>query len=222
MNLSSRSRVIKRLLESKAYRDAYVLEHIKNGVAFQIRTLREDRDWTQGELGEIAKKPSNVISRLEDPNYGKFTLTTLLEIASAFDVGLLVKFVPFSRLAREYDDVTPPALSANSISEGEEILALNEWAAADSTTSLTAETATQSDGLLSQTTGFNRLLRAVEPVSTETSKTRSVSKKGTYQPLPLFDRPISLVEQTEDVVNPSTSSAISTSYEPGESVIKTA
>jgi transcriptional regulator with XRE-family HTH domain len=40
----------------------------------------------------------NAISRLENPYYGKATLTTLKRIASAYDVGLLVEFVPFSRL----------------------------------------------------------------------------------------------------------------------------
>lgn len=38
------------------------------------------------------------ISRLENPYYGKATLTTLKRIAAAFDVGLLVEFVPFSQL----------------------------------------------------------------------------------------------------------------------------
>lgn len=38
------------------------------------------------------------ISRLENPSYGKATLTTLKRIAAAFDVGLLVEFVPFSQL----------------------------------------------------------------------------------------------------------------------------
>lgn len=127
MSLGSRKTTVTRLLQSKEYRDAYVLEHIKNGVAFQIRTLREDRDWTQGDLGDAMGKPRNVVSRLEDPNYGKTTLTTLRELAAAFDVGLLVKFVTFSRLVREYEDVSPAALSAPSITSAEEIAALKEW-----------------------------------------------------------------------------------------------
>lgn len=127
MSLSSKKSVVTRLIGSKEYRDAYVLEHIKNGVAFQIRALREERDWTQEKLGEMAQKPRNVISRLEDPNYGKATLATLQELASAFDCGLLIKFVPFSRLVREYDDVAPTTLSAKSVTEESEIAALNTW-----------------------------------------------------------------------------------------------
>jgi hypothetical protein len=115
VSLSSRKKIVSRLIASKEYRDAYVLEHIKNGIAFQIRALREDREWSQGKLGEMAQKPRNVISRLEDPNYGKFTLATL-------------KFVPFSRLVEEYEDVSPTALSAKSVSDKKEIAALSTWA----------------------------------------------------------------------------------------------
>src|SRR5207253_5241953 len=104
-----------------------VLEYIKNGVPYQIRSLREQRGWTQGYLGETAGKRQHGISRLEDPRYGsKLSIKSLLEIASAFDVALLIKFVPFSKLLNEYDDVSPEALSANSIED--EINELEKWA----------------------------------------------------------------------------------------------
>jgi hypothetical protein len=31
------------------------------------------------------------VSKLEDPNYGKLTISTLLKVASAFDVGLQIE-----------------------------------------------------------------------------------------------------------------------------------
>jgi hypothetical protein len=40
----------------------------------------------------------NAISRLERPDYGKATLTTLRRLAAAMDVALIVRFVPFSEL----------------------------------------------------------------------------------------------------------------------------
>jgi transcriptional regulator with XRE-family HTH domain len=40
----------------------------------------------------------NSVSRLENPEYGKPTLTTLKRLAAAFDVALVVRFVPFSKL----------------------------------------------------------------------------------------------------------------------------
>jgi hypothetical protein len=40
----------------------------------------------------------HAISRLESQGYGKPTLTTLKRLAAAMDVGLIVRFVPFSEL----------------------------------------------------------------------------------------------------------------------------
>jgi hypothetical protein len=38
------------------------------------------------------------ISLWEKPGYGRLTLSTLIRLASAFDVGLMVRFVPYSEL----------------------------------------------------------------------------------------------------------------------------
>lgn len=101
----------------KGYRDAFVEENIKTGIAFQVNALREKRGWTQKDLGDRAKKPQNVISRIEDPDYGKFTLRTLLDIASAFDVALLVKFVSYGELLAQLKNVSPEALAVPSFEE---------------------------------------------------------------------------------------------------------
>lgn len=42
--------------------------------------------------------PQNAISRLESPDYGKPTLTTLKRLAAALDVALVVRFIPFSEM----------------------------------------------------------------------------------------------------------------------------
>jgi hypothetical protein len=94
----------KRLLEDlkdKKQRDAFASAHINIGIPFQIRSLRDQSGWSQKQLGEhIPEKmmTQENVSRLEDPNYSKFTLTTLKRLASAFDVALMVRFVPFSEL----------------------------------------------------------------------------------------------------------------------------
>jgi transcriptional regulator with XRE-family HTH domain len=128
VTLLSRINLVKRFLESRKSRDAYVYEHVRNGIPFQIRAMRKDRDWSQLELAEAAKTSRTVITRIEDPNYGKLTLKTLFAIASAFNVALLVKFVPFSRLVQEYEDVSSTALAAKSVTDQEEVAKLQAWA----------------------------------------------------------------------------------------------
>ena len=112
----------KRLLEDlkdKRQRDAFVSAHINTGIPFQIRALRDQRRWSQKELGEytLKKMTQEVISRLEDPNYSKFTLTTLKRLASAFDVALMVRFVPFSELVEWEMNLSPESLEVLSFNQ---------------------------------------------------------------------------------------------------------
>jgi transcriptional regulator with XRE-family HTH domain len=125
MSVASKSRLLAKL-KNKAYRAAFVIEHVKTSVPLQIHALREQFGWTQGQLAERAKTTQTVISRLEDPNYGNLSLNSLLKLASAFDIGLLVKFVPFSRLLNEFKDLSPQALFAKPFIE--ELPNLEAWA----------------------------------------------------------------------------------------------
>jgi transcriptional regulator with XRE-family HTH domain len=76
----------------------FVESHISKILAFQIRALREREGWSQQKLAEKIGSNQNAVYRAENPNYGKQTLTTLRKIAAAFDVALVVRFVPFSEL----------------------------------------------------------------------------------------------------------------------------
>lgn len=125
MSVTSRKRLLAKL-KNKAYRDAYTSEHVKTTTPLQIRTVREQHEWTQGKLAAEAKTTQTAISRTEDPNYGNLTLNNLLKIAAALDVGLLVKLVPFSRLVSEYEDLSPQSLATPSFME--ELSTLEGWA----------------------------------------------------------------------------------------------
>ena len=89
------------------YRREWAEEHVGVGLAFQIRALRESRGLTQEGMGRLANKAQGTISQWENPNYGRYSLSRLRELAAAFDVGLLVRFVPFSELVDWTAGLTP-------------------------------------------------------------------------------------------------------------------
>lgn len=70
---------------------------IRHGLAWQVRTMRTDRGWTQRDLARRCRTKQPVISNLENPNAkSPISLSLLERIASAFDVALLVRFEPWS------------------------------------------------------------------------------------------------------------------------------
>lgn len=102
-------------LKNKAYRDAYVSSHIDQGLAFQIRALRDQRNWTQENLAnELGLKSQSAVVRYEDPSYGKLSLSKIKQLGSVFDVAVLIKFVPYSRFLSEIENTSSAALCATS------------------------------------------------------------------------------------------------------------
>jgi transcriptional regulator with XRE-family HTH domain len=80
------------------YRVQFVRERVQSSVALQIRSLREQRNgMTQTQLGKLMGKAQPWISQIENPEYGKWSIATLLDCAEAFDSDLEIKFRPFSR-----------------------------------------------------------------------------------------------------------------------------
>ena len=98
MPSNSRKTIISRLRRGKNARRQFVESHIAKTVAYQIRATRDKLEWSQERLAEEVGMNQNAISRLESPDYGKPTMTTLKRLAAALDVGLIVRFVPFSEM----------------------------------------------------------------------------------------------------------------------------
>jgi transcriptional regulator with XRE-family HTH domain len=104
-------------LRDKEYRHAYMVEGVRSWLARQIRLLREDRGWSQSDLGNQTGKPQSAISRLEDADYGRLSLQSLFDLAAAFDVAVLVQFVGWNDWLGQMDDVTANAMRVESFDE---------------------------------------------------------------------------------------------------------
>jgi transcriptional regulator with XRE-family HTH domain len=94
MNIQTREDLIADL-KSKTFRDAFTSSRVSNTISLQIRAMRQARGWSQVELASRLGTSQNAVYRLESPQYGKHSLATLNRLASIFDVGLAIWFVPF-------------------------------------------------------------------------------------------------------------------------------
>jgi transcriptional regulator with XRE-family HTH domain len=102
-------------LRKKVFREAFVKAHLAQGLAHQIRILRNQRGWTQLELAEkLGLKGQSAVARMEDPSYGKLSIGTLIKLSNVFDVALSVKFESFGKFLLEHEDLSPEALKADN------------------------------------------------------------------------------------------------------------
>lgn len=106
-----------RKLRTKGYRDGYTEAQLSIEVPFQIRALRKARGWTQKQLAERCGIPQARISHIEQPGRNPLSLRTLYRLSSAFDVGLLVQFVPFSELVRREASFDPETFCVPSFKD---------------------------------------------------------------------------------------------------------
>ena len=115
--ISSIGRKLIEKLRKRAYRHAYLAEHVRRGIAYQIRALRVQRGCSQGKLSKLLGKPQSVVCRLEDPSYGKVSVQTLLEVANIYDVALEVRFVPYSLFVQRTRDVSPASIQVTEFKD---------------------------------------------------------------------------------------------------------
>lgn len=104
-------------LKDKEYRDAYVASQIAIGLPFQARALRLNKEWTQEQLAERAGMSQPRIAEIEKPSERRFNLETLLRIASAHDVALEVRFVPFGQIIEHDESFDPDSFKVPTFSE---------------------------------------------------------------------------------------------------------
>ncbi len=104
-------------LSDPDFRKQFITEHVDVGIAFQIRSLRNRQELTQVDLAKLLDAKQSLVSSWENPSYGRYTMKTLKDLANAFDVGLLVRFVPFSKLVDWTVDITSDVIAPPSFGE---------------------------------------------------------------------------------------------------------
>ena len=119
MNTTNKHEQMWESLRDPEFRKQLIDEHMNVGIAFQIRSVRDRQKLTQAKLAESLGVKQPLISEWENPNYGKYTLGTLKDLAKAFDVGLLVRFVPFSTLVDWTINLTSDVIAPPSFGEEE-------------------------------------------------------------------------------------------------------
>ncbi|MFH1383021.1 MAG: helix-turn-helix transcriptional regulator [Chloroflexota bacterium] len=135
-------------LKDPEYRRQFIDEHVNVGIAFQIRSLRNRQRKKQSELAEMLHIRQPLVSSWENPNYGNYSLNTLKDLAKVFDVGLLVRFVPFSSLVDWEVNLVPDMIAPPSFSE-------EQSQAASKSLNVTSNTETVKD--------IEKFLSAAEP-----------------------------------------------------------
>lgn len=101
----------------KSYRDGYLQSKIRGMIAYQIQALRERTGLNQTDFAKKIGETQSVVSRLEDTECGRVTVLTLLDIACALDVALVVKFASYPDFLSQTRDASAAALQPDTIQQ---------------------------------------------------------------------------------------------------------
>lgn len=103
--------------DDKEYAHAYMEEFSNMAIAAQIKTLREQRDWTQKQLAEASGMKQERICALEDVDYDAWTIKVLRRLAKAFDLTVKVSFEKFSSGILDVSKISAETLKRTSREE---------------------------------------------------------------------------------------------------------
>lgn len=115
--MKAKNRKLK-LLKDKELRNKSLADQIKIGLRYQLRSLRDSQDLTQKDLADLIGTKQSVISRLER-NAERVSLPTLLDIAEALDVGVVVRFESIDTVLDWYSE---PSQKKMTPRKSEEVL----------------------------------------------------------------------------------------------------
>lgn len=123
--ISQKVKQIAAQLTNEDFRKSFMESNVKMSVATQIRALRGDK--SQAEFGRMLNQTQSVVSRFEDPDYGKWTLQTLLGVVTSLDLALVVKIVDYPTFLRSTSDYDRESLAPESY-KPEQIISMEELA----------------------------------------------------------------------------------------------
>jgi transcriptional regulator with XRE-family HTH domain len=104
------------LKDPEARRD-YADEFLNSYIALQIKTLRQQRGWSQAELAHRAGMKQSRISAMEQADYSGWSLRTLQRLAAAFDLAFVAGFESFGRMLDSMTSISRSALERPSFDE---------------------------------------------------------------------------------------------------------
>jgi len=183
---------LKEEFKDREYRVAYAEDFLNTRIATQLRVLRDKREMTQAQLGQLVGTPQAGISRIENVNYSSWNITTLQKAAKALDVRLKVSFETFGSLLDECEEFSRewlerPTFEEDPEFEEEEVEELEKVAITPATSSGNVITFRLRDsvGLTSQTetleVGQESLRDEVSAVSNGTgSEQQLLAADGTH------------------------------------------
>lgn len=118
-SVTARSERLARLArehDDPAFRASYMAHHLRAFLADQIRGLRGEM--SQAAFGRLIGKPQSVVSRLENEEYGKVTLQTLIDIATRLDIAFVGRFVSFPAFLDATMDFSEAAVAPRPCERG--------------------------------------------------------------------------------------------------------
>lgn len=118
--MNDRSGLISRLLREPDFRAAYIRAKLDVLIPSQLRALRQDK--TQLELAQMADMKQSRISAMETPGLVNFNRETLVRMAATHNVGLVVKFVPFSEMLEWENSYSQDAFTVTQLADDTDFL----------------------------------------------------------------------------------------------------
>jgi transcriptional regulator with XRE-family HTH domain len=108
---------LKKELQDPETRRDYAEEFLNAFIALQVKTLRQQREWSQEDLAERAGMKQSRISAMEQVDYSSWSVRTLRRLAQAFDLALIVKFESFGKFLDDVARVSREELERPSFAE---------------------------------------------------------------------------------------------------------